>query len=167
MVQNFSEFIVNLFVDKIPAELVVFLISLLPVLELRGGMIASSLLDVNLFRAFFICFLGNIIPIPFILLFAKKIFSFLRNKRGFRRLVSSLEERAMKKSIKVKKWEHLGLLLFVALPLPGTGGWTGALIAALLDLKFKKSLVLIIIGVLIADLIMTFFSYILPYYILG
>ena len=127
----------------ISAKAVVFIVSLMPILECRGGLIVASLLDVNIVEAIPICVIGNFIPIPFILL----------------KLVTKLENRAAKKSDALEKGEFLGLMLFVGIPLPGTGGWTGSLIAALLDVDFKKALVAEILGILIATVIMSIVSY--------
>lgn len=156
LVQSFLE----LFQDKIPPELTVFLISLLPILELRGGLIAAQLLGMNLLPAFVICFIGNLLPIPFILLFIKKIFQFLKDHTTrLKNLVEKLEKRAYSKSDKVEKYKQWGLLLFVAIPLPGTGGWTGALVAAMLEMPIKKSFPVIALGVFIAGIIMSVFSF--------
>ena len=144
MTEALVDRIVDVFQGNVPKELIIFLVSMLPVLELRGGMIAAKLLGVPLLKAFVICYIGNILPIPFILLFIRKIFQFLKRFSGTRKIVEKLEVRSM---------------LFVAVPLPGTGGWTGALIAALLDIRIKTSLPIIALGVLIANLIMTAFSY--------
>lgn len=159
MTQALTDYIVNLFQGSIPEEAIIFFVSMLPVLELRGGMIAAKLLGVELLKAFVICYLGNILPIPFILLFIRKIFKFLKKFKATVGLVEKLEVRSMRKSEKVKKWRNWGLLAFVAVPLPGTGGWTGALIAALLDIRIKSSFPIIALGVLIANLIMSVFSY--------
>jgi len=159
MTETLANFFVDLFQNAIPKELIIFIISMFPILELRGGMIAAKLLDVELLKAFVICYLGNILPIPFILLFIRKIFKFLKRYPKIGKFVVKLEERSMKKSEKVKRWSNWGLLLFVAVPLPGTGGWTGALIAALLDIRIKISLPIIALGVLIANFIMSVFSY--------
>ena len=162
MAESFAQTIVDFFKDKIPPELIVFFISMLPVLELRGGLIAAKLLGVEFVPAFIICYIGNIIPVPFILLFIRKIFQFLRDKRGFAKIIEKLEIRSMRKSEKVKRWRDWGLLAFVAIPLPGTGGWTGALIAALMDIRIKKSFPIIAIGVLIAGIIMSVITYLVP-----
>ncbi len=159
MTQALTDYIVNLFQGSIPEEAIIFFVSMLPVLELRGGMIAAKLLGVELLKAFVICYVGNILPIPFILLFIRKIFKFLKKFKATAGLVEKLEVRSMRKSEKVKKWRNWGLLAFVAVPLPGTGGWTGALIAALLDIRIKSSFPIIALGVLIANLIMSVFSY--------
>lgn len=153
------DYIVGIFQGTLPKELIIFFISLLPVLELRGGMIAAKLLGVELVKALIICYIGNILPLPFILLFIRKIFKFLKRFKATRKLVEKLEIRSMRQSEKVKRWRNWGLLVFVAIPLPGTGGWTGALIAALLDMRIKTSFPIIALGVLIANLIMAIFSY--------
>lgn len=140
-------------------EWVVFIISLLPLLECRGGLLAASLLKVPIEVAIPICIVGNVLPIPFILLFIKKIFQWLKKVKLFKPLIEKIENRAMKKSEKVSKGEFLGLLLFVGIPLPGTGAWTGSLIAALLEMNLKKATVAILIGVLLATVIMSIVSY--------
>ena len=150
--QNLAQFI--------SPEGAVFVISMIPILELRGGLLAASLLKIPEATAIPICVIGNIIPIPFILLFIKQIFKLLKKTRLFRGLIIKLENRAMKKSDKVKKYEFWGLVLFVGIPLPGTGAWTGALIASLLDIDIKKSSLAILVGICIATVIMYFVSYV-------
>ena len=159
MVETIADYLVGLFENTIPKELIVFIISMLPVVELRGGMIAAKLLDVELLKAFVICYFGNILPIPFILLFIRRIFEFLKRFKGIGKIITKLEESSLRKSEKVKKNSKWGLFTFVAIPLPGTGGWTGALIAALLDMRIKISFPVIALGVLIANFIMSIFSY--------
>lgn len=150
--QNLAQFI--------SPEGAVFVISMIPILELRGGLLAASLLKIPEATAIPICVIGNIIPIPFILLFIKQIFKLLKKTRLFRGFIIKLENRAMKKSDKVKKYEFWGLVLFVGIPLPGTGAWTGALIASLLDIDIKKSSLAILVGICIATVIMYFVSYV-------
>jgi uncharacterized membrane protein len=145
--------------DKVPEELIVFVISLMPVLECRGGMIAARLMEIPFLKAFLICYFGNVIPIPFIILFIRKIFDFLRKFKFFEKIILKLEAKTEKNKDKILKYESLGLLLFVAIPLPGTGGWTGALMAALLDIRFKRALPIIALGVLIAGFIMSAVTY--------
>lgn len=147
----------------ISAEAVVFLISMIPILELRGGLLAASLLKIAPRTSIPICIVGNIIPIPFILLFIRQIFKLLKKTRMFRGLIVRLENRAMGKSDSIKKYEFWGLMLFVGIPLPGTGAWTGALIASLLNIDIKKSSLAILCGILMASVIM----YILSYVIVG
>lgn len=159
MVENIVNSMVTFFKDTVPSELIVFFISLFPILELRGGMIAAKLLDVEFVKAFFICYVGNILPLPFILLFIRKIFQFLKKFESVGKMIEKLEIRSMRKSESVKKYRLWGLLAFVAIPLPGTGGWTGSLIAALLDMRISHSLPVIAFGVLVANVIMSIFSY--------
>lgn len=150
---------VSLLQDKIPEELVVFVISLFPVLELRGGLIAASLMEIEWWRAFVFCFLGNMLPMPFILLFIRKIFHLMKKWGPFRKIVEKLEQKADKHSDKVEKYGFWGLFILVAIPLPGTGGWTGALVAALMDLRMKKALPAIALGVFTAGVIVGTLSY--------
>lgn len=159
MTEALTDYIVGVFQGSVPEELIIFIISMFPILELRGGMIAAKLLDVELLKAFVICYIGNILPIPFILLFIRKIFEFLKKLKPTRKLVEKLESSSMRKSKKFKKGIKWGLFTFVAVPLPGTGGWTGALIAALLDIRIKISFPIIALGVLVANLIMSVFLY--------
>lgn len=143
----------------ISSKLAVFIVSLVPILECRGGLIASALLKVDIRYAVPLCILGNILPIPFILLFIKRIFKWLKKFNFSRPLIEKLENRAMNKSKNMSNGEFLGLLLFVGIPLPGTGAWTGSLVAALLDMDFKKSITAIFLGILLATLIVGSLSY--------
>ncbi|MCD7796797.1 MAG: small multi-drug export protein [Clostridiales bacterium] len=143
----------------IPDWLVVFIISLCPVLECRLGMFtAIVLLGMNPFVGFIISFIGNILPIPFILLLINWIFDILKKIPVVKKPIIWLEEKTLKKRDKIDKYGVWGLLLFVAIPLPGTGGWTGALLASLLHLDRKKSFGVICVGVFIAGLIITVLS---------
>ncbi len=152
----------------IPNWLVVFIISVCPVLECRLGMFtAIVLLEMNTFEGFIISFLGNILPIPFILLLINQIFEWLKKIPGICKPVYWLEEKTLKKRDKIDKYGIWGLLIFVAIPLPGTGGWTGALLASLLHLDKKKSFGVICIGVFIAGLIITVLSLIFGEAVLG
>lgn len=114
----------------------------------QGGLLAASLLKISAAKAIPLCIVGNIIPIPFILLFIRQIFKVLKKTKLFRGLVMKLEDRAMRKSDQVKKYEFWGLMLFVGIPLPGTGAWTGSLIASLLEIDIKKSSLAIFVALL-------------------
>ncbi len=157
------EVLVHWFTDNlsqhISREMVIFIISMIPILELRGGLLAASLLKVSAAKAILICIIGNIIPIPFILLFIRQIFKLMKKTKIFRGLIERLEKRAMGKSDQIKRYEFLGLLLFVGVPLPGTGAWTGSLIASLLEVDIKKSSVAIFCGLIMATVIMYVVSY--------
>ena len=120
-------------------ELIVFIISMMPILELRGGLIAAALLGLNVVPAFIICLIGNLLPLPFILWFITPIFNRLKKTKRLNKLVTKLENKALSKKDKIEKAEFWGLLFFVGVPLPGTGGWTGCLIASLINMDKKKS----------------------------
>ena len=130
-----------------------------PLLELRGGMIAAAVFKMPYLQAMVLCLLGNMLPMPFILLFITKIFDALKKTKLFKPMVQKIENKAMGKSDKIQKYEFLGILLFVGIPLPGTGAWTGSLIAVLFGMKPKKSLLFIFLGVLTAGLIMSLLSF--------
>ena len=145
--------------SRISAEAVTFIVSLLPILECRGGLLLASILKVNLLKAIPLVIIGNILPIPFVLLFMRRILNFMRRFSFSRPLVEWLEKRAQNKSASLKRGEFWGLLLFVGIPLPGTGGWTGALVASLMEMDFKKAMLAISLGVLLATFIMAIVSY--------
>ncbi|MBR4581006.1 MAG: small multi-drug export protein [Lachnospiraceae bacterium] len=147
---------------KIPRELAVMLISMVPLLELRGGMIVARILDLQYWKSVIFCVLGNIIPIPFILLFIKQIFKWMKKFKGLGKIAEFFEKRAMKKSDKFKDGEFIALILFVGIPLPGTGAWMGSLIAALLEMDIKKAVVAELIGLFMAIIIMSILTYALP-----
>ena len=143
----------------LPKEVFCFLVSMLPVIELRGGLIAASLLQIPLLKANIICILGNMLPIPFILLFIRRIFAWLREHHLLTGFVNWLERRAMRKSKGVEKGEFWFLLFFTGIPLPGTGGWTGSIIASLLELDIKKAIIAVFLGILLAAILMDIISY--------
>lgn len=159
MSEQIADFFVSRLDGILPPEVIIFLISLLPVLELRGGLIAAKLLDVNFFKAFAICYIGNILPVPFILVFIRTIFNKLKKMSFLKDKIEHIEKRSLEKGEKVRKYSDWGLLTFVAFPIPGTGGWTGALIAALLDMRLKRSIPIIALGIFIAGVIMSIISY--------
>ena len=142
-------------------KLTIFIISMIPILELRGGLLAASpaLLDVPILQAIPICVIGNIIPVPFILLFITPLFDKLKKTKRIAPLVHKMESKALAKSDKIEKYEFWGLVLFVGIPLPGTGAWTGSLIAALLEIPFKKAITAVLIGICMATIIMSVISY--------
>lgn len=163
MAESLAEFMVGIFGGltniKYGRELVIFIISMMPILELRGGLIAATLLGLKGIPSFIICFIGNIIPIPFILWLITPLFSKMKKTKLFKNLVERLEKKAMSKKDQIERLQYLGLMLFVGIPLPGTGAWTGCLIAALLDMNKKKAMLASILGVIMAGIIMMLFSY--------
>ncbi len=156
--EHLVEALVRLFSQTIPAELTVFVLSLMPVSELRGGILAAKLLDLQMLPAFLICLVGTLLPTPFILLFINKIFDWMRNTR-FVKLVNRMEEKGRGKFEKINRYKTIGLMIFVAIPLPGTGAWTGSLAAALMKMDFKYAMLSVALGTLIADIIMCALSY--------
>lgn len=143
----------------IPRELVTFIVSLLPILECRGGIVVGRLLDMPLLETIFFSVAGNVLPIPFILLFIKRIFKWLKPTKCFGPMVCRIEDRAMRKSEALNRGEFLGLLLFVGIPLPGTGAWTGAMIASLIGIRIKKASIAILLGVAMATTIVSLVMY--------
>lgn len=156
------DFLVEFFVDifgSINKELAVFIISLMPILELRGGLLAASLLDIEYARAAVICVIGNILPIPFVLLFLKYVLNLFEKWHVTKKIVTWLEKKVEEKREQIDKYGYLGLIIFVGIPLPGTGAWTGSLIAVMLGMDRKKSFICILLGVAIAAVIMSILSY--------
>lgn len=147
---------------NVSPTMIIFIISLLPILELRGGLVAAAFLKIPFTTAFPVCVIGNILPVPFILLFIKSIFSFMKKHNILTSLVTWLENKGMSKSDSIQTKKLLGLFAFVAIPLPGTGAWTGSLIASLLNFDNKKSFIAISFGVLGAGVIMSIISYFIP-----
>lgn len=150
--------IVGAFSGSVPKEAIVFIISMIPILELRGSLLAAGFLKMNFLSTFIIAVIGNMLPIPFILFFIDKIFDFLKKTR-LKNWVIKMENKALSKSEQIEKYGKWGLLLFVGIPLPGTGAWTGTLIAALLRMKKKEALPFIFLGVIMAGLIMSLLSF--------
>ena len=142
-----------------PREVFIFLVSMVPLVELRGGLVIAKLLDVGLLPANLICIIGNIVPIPFILLFIRRIFEFMKKHNILKKLVLKLEERAAKKSKGAERGEFIFLLTFVGIPIPGTGAWTGSLIASLFKYDIKKASLAIFLGIIMAAIIMDILSY--------
>ncbi len=144
---------------KISAELIAFVISMVPILELRGGLLAASVMNIPIVRAVWLCVIGNIIPVPFILLLITPIFNWLKQTKLFRPMVEKLEARALGKKEQIERYQFWGLVLFVGIPLPGTGAWTGSLIASLLNIRFRKAFPAVVLGIALATIIMSIVSY--------
>ena len=139
--------------------LYVFGISILPVIELRGAIPAGAAMGLPFWAVFLCAILGNLLPVPFILIFIEKILLFMKEHNIFPKLVHWLEEKAQKGAARVENYALLGLSLFVAVPLPGTGAWTGALVAALFHMEKRRAMLSITLCVLFAGVIMTLASY--------
>ena len=142
-------------------EIIVFVISMCPILELRGGLIAASLLNMNPVLSYIICIIGNIIPIPFILWLITKILKHFKNSKSkvLNKFALWLEKKVDRHKGQIEKYGYLGLVLFIGIPLPGTGAWTGCMIASVLEMDKKKSFLAAILGVFIASIIMMILSF--------
>ena len=137
------------------------LVSMLPVIELRGAIPFGVALGLNPWLAFFASIIGNILPLPFIVVYIRRIFLWMRRHMPkLNALVDKLEQKAHLKGRTVTKYKYLGLMIFVAIPLPGTGGWTGALVAAFLDMPLRKAMPALAGGVCIAGFLVTFLTYV-------
>ena len=133
----------------------VFATSMVPVAELRASIPMGVAMDLPLFMVWAVSVIGNMIPVPFIILFVRRILEWMKTREGrLSRFAEFLEEKAEKGANAFYKYEMLGLFIFVAIPLPGTGAWTGALAASLLNLRLRNSLPMLFLGVVVAGLIM-------------
>ncbi|RGB68359.1 MULTISPECIES: COG2426 family protein [Oscillospiraceae] len=140
--------------------LYVFLISMLPIIELRGGMIAAiTALGLPFPSSYLVCVIGNLLPVPFLLLFGERVLVWCAKLPKIGGFFSRILVKADEKAHKIGKWELLGLMIFVAIPLPGSGAWTGSVIATLLRLRPLYAFFAIALGVLLAGVIMGFASF--------
>ena len=174
------------FLSQLPREIYIFVISMLPIIELRGAIPIGAVLEAPFYLNYLIAVMGNMLPIPFILIFIPRFLSFLERFKTFRPMVKWLRGKATKHSKRVIGEEceqqtentedgevlvnasdlermtpaiFIGLMLFVALPIPGTGAWSGSLVAALFNFEKKRAFLAILLGVLICGVIMTLASY--------
>ena len=136
-----------------------FIISMAPLVELRGAMIYAAANDMPFLQSFICCVLGNMLPVPFLIKFSKGILLYLAKVDKIGWVFQKIIDRGNKKAEKIGGWELLGLFLFVAVPLPGTGAWTASLVSALLQLRIKKSLLAIGAGVIACGIIMGALSF--------
>lgn len=144
------------FQDNFPPQLAVFFIAMIPLIECRGAIPFGMLvLNLPLWEVLPIAIAGNILPVPFILLLIRPVINWLKGTKLLHPLAHWIEAKAEKKKDKVLKYSKWGLFLFVAIPIPGTGAWTGALVAALLDMRVRSAFVTILFGMITAALIMT------------
>ena len=163
MTDTLVQGLASLLGGKVSGEVIIFIISMIPILELRGGLLAASpaLLNVPILRAIPICVIGNLLPIPFILLLIEKILNVMERIPGLGKFAILIRQKADKNKGQIEKFGFgfWGLVLFVGIPLPGTGAWTGSLVAALLHMKFGKAIGAILIGIIMATVIMSLLSY--------
>ena len=140
-------------------ELIVFIISLMPILELRGGLLAAALIGLNPVESYIIAIIGNIIPVPFILWFINSILDWMRKGKRLSKIAKWLDKKVDKHKGQIEKFGFWGLVLFVGIPLPGTGAWTGCLIASVLEMDRKKAFIATMIGIFMASIIMMLLSF--------
>lgn len=153
--------IVHFFLETVGEELCVFFCSMLPIIELRGAIPLGAGFGLPWWQTYLIAVIGNMLPVPIILLFVKSALTWMsRSKvKFFNKVAGKMFEKAEKNRAKIERYAFWGLAIFVAIPLPATGAWTGSLVAALFDMRFWKSLLSALIGVMIAGVIMTLVSY--------
>ena len=132
--------------------------AMVPVVELRGAIPYALAHGVDVLPALILCIAGNMLPVPFIVLFIRKIFELIKKVPKLSGVIERLERRAHLKGNMVRKYSALGLFILVAIPLPGTGAWTGALVAGVLGMRLKNSLLSIFLGVIAAGVIVTAIS---------
>ena len=153
LIQSIENFLVN-----IDPSFGTFMVSIIPIIELRGAIPLGIGLNLHWLWVYFICVVGNCLPVPFVIRIIRPLIEWLLKSKLFRRVGLWLERRTQKKSKNVTKYKKLGLLIFVALPLPGTGAWSGAMIAGMMNMRLKDALPVIFGGVAIAGVIMTVIS---------
>ena len=134
---------------------ITFIVSMLPIVELRGAIPVGTAFQIPWYWCYILSVIGNLLPVPFILLFIEKLIGWFKKTKRLKKLGLWIESKAAKNTPKVQRFETFGLMIFVSIPLPMTGAWTGALVAALTGMKFKNSMISIICGVLIAGAIVT------------
>ena len=140
--------------------LYILVISMVPVIELRGAIPVGLGMGLPFYAVFLTALIGNLLPVPFLILFTRRVFEWLRKKSALlERFVSKMERKAASKEALLKKYELFGLCLLVAIPLPGTGAWTGSLVAAVFDIRLKHAFPAIALGVLIAGIIVSVITY--------
>ena len=156
-----KEAIANFFLETVGEELCVLFCSMLPIIELRGAIPLGAGFGLPWWQTYLIAVVGNMLPVPIILLFVKSVLTWMKGCKikFFNKIANKMFEKAEKNRAKIAKYAFWGLALFVAIPLPATGAWTGTLVAALFDMKFWKSLLSAVIGVMVAGVIMTLVSY--------
>jgi uncharacterized membrane protein len=140
-------------------EIFVFIISLMPILELRGGLLAASLIGLDPIPSYIISVIGNILPVPFILWFMGSILKWMKQTKKLKKIANWLDKKVEKNRSKIEKFGFFGLVLFVGIPLPGTGAWTGCLVASVLEMDKKKSFIATMIGIIMASIIMMLISF--------
>lgn len=151
--------------ETLGREMCVFICSMIPIIELRGAIPLGTGLGVPPLLNYVISVVGNMLPVPIILLFVRMVLDWMKKVKGLSKIALWVEAKADKNKGRIEKYAYWGLFIFVAIPLPGTGAWTGSLIAALMKMKFWKSLLFVFFGVLTAGLIMLLGSHVVAFII--
>ena len=159
MLLSITESIKSFFLETVGRELCVFFCSMIPIIELRGAIPIGAALKMSPLATYLISVAGNMLPVPFILLFIKAIIKLMQKSKFFSKFANWLVAKAEKNKEKISKYGFWGVALFVMIPLPGTGAWTGALVASLLDMRLKRALPAIAMGVAVAGLIVLLVTY--------
>ena len=139
--------------------LIIFAISMVPLIELRGAIPVGAGMGLLPVPNYLVSALGNMLPVPFVILFVRKLFAWLKEKRIMYRAIVWVENHVLKKEYMLRKYSLIGLCIIVAIPLPGTGAWTGAMLAGLLNMRLRQALPSIGLGVIIAGLVVCGVSY--------
>ena len=161
MIDGIVGAIESFFLEFVGKELCVFFCSMIPIIELRGAIPLGAALGLPMWQSFLLAVVGNMLPVPIILLFVKKVLSFMSKCKIklFNKVANWVYAKAEKNKAKIEKYSFWGVALFVGIPLPMTGAWTGTLVAAMLDMKFWKAILSAFIGVLVAGIIISLLSY--------
>ena len=151
----------DFFLETVGRELCVLFCSMIPIIELRGAIPMGALLGLPWWQSYLLSIIGNMLPVPLILLFIKAVLKWMKNSKMkfFNKVGNWLQRKADKNHDRIAKYSFWGVCLFVAIPLPMTGAWTGSLVAAMIDMKFWKALLSCFIGVLIAGVVVTLITY--------
>ena len=159
MFDSLTASITEFLFETVGPELCTFIVSMIPIIELRGAIPIGQGMGLDLFTCYIISVIGNLLPVPIILLFVRVVLGWMKKVRYLDKIALWVERKAEKHSGQVLKYATWGLFLFVAIPLPGTGAWTGALIAALLDMRMKKAFPCILAGVVVAGIIVSLLTF--------
>lgn len=159
MFDSFANSISEFLYETVGAELCTFIISMIPIIELRVAIPIGQGMGLGFWSCYIISVLGNMLPVPIILLFVRSVLNWMKGIKHLDKIALWVEKKGNKHSASVTKYATWGLFIFVAIPLPGTGAWTGALVAALLDMRMKKAFPFIFAGVAVAGLIISLLSY--------
>ncbi len=160
MTEKIAQYLTGILVSlHLSKEFIVIFLSAFPIMEVRGGMIVAKLLGMDPYLSLFLGIIGNLLPIPFLIFLLKPLFRWMRKWKSFAKVITYLENKAYRKKDKIEKYQFWGILLLVAIPLPGTGAWTGCLVASVFDVPKKISILACSLGVLSASFIMWIISF--------